>query len=100
MNTQNTMPVAQTILAQLGGAAKLKVMAGAKDFIGGSHSLTFKVGRNNKKVKAVCITLDATDTYSVSVFNAAYEETHVASDVYADSLRRVVESATGLYLSL
>lgn len=96
------MQVANTILAQLGGAGLLAMMCGCKNFVGGSNSLTFKVGTNEKKVTAMVITLDPTDTYTVAVFKGrgiGMAKSEELSDVYAEDLKRIFESSTGMYLS-
>lgn len=96
------MQVANTILAQLGGAGRLAMMCGCKQFVGGENSLSFKVGSNAKKVTAMMVTLDPTDTYTVAVFTGRginMTKREELSDVYAEDLKRIFESTTGMYLS-
>ncbi len=98
MNTTNQ--VAETIAAQMGGISKLVAMTGAKHFLAGDNSLQFKIGRNANKITAVVITLDADDTYTMTFFRGVKRAGCSVGNVYADSLRRVFESETGMYLSL
>lgn len=105
MNTTD-MTVANEILRQLGGS-RFVAMTGAKDILGGPNRLQFQVGRGAKDgINKVRITLDPSDTYTVQFFKMGraplFEIKTVAefSDVYADSLRQVFESATGFYTSL
>lgn len=104
MNTtaQNQNEVAQTILAQLGGASRLAMMAGCKDFGASPTSVHFKVGTNAKKIGAMKITLDPNDTYTVKFFTGRgvnLKAGEVLSDVYAEDLVRIFEEKTGMYLS-
>lgn len=94
--------VAETILSQLGGSGRLKMMCGCKDFAGDATSLQFKVGANAKKVSCCRIVLDPSDTYTVQFYSgrgAAMRKTVELSDVYADMLREIFEKNTGMYLS-
>lgn len=103
------MTVANTILAQLGGAGRLSVMIGAHGFTADGPALIFKFkARAKRGIKAIKVTLDASDTYSVEFYmprgslrRGTYTvETRGLSGVYADSLRDVIEYETGLALSL
>jgi hypothetical protein len=104
MNTANetTLTVAQTILAQLGGAGRLAMMCGCKGFLGDDNSVQFKVGSNPKKVTACRVVLDASDTYTVEFYAGRglnIRKVSECSDVYADSFRAMFESKTGMYLT-
>jgi hypothetical protein len=96
------------ILAQLGGNM-FRAMTGAKDFVfddDEARTLTFKVGKNDAKVTHVRITLDDSDTYRVEflrvVTRGGYRVDTLRDDslVFADSLRQVFTSGTGLDVSL
>jgi hypothetical protein len=98
------MTISTTILEQLGGG-KFIAMTGANQFVGSSNSLRFKLpanltaGRGNLMV----ITLDPSDTYTVTLYKNAKMHCVVVAErslVYADSLRDVFESLTGLRTSL
>jgi hypothetical protein len=92
------------LLRQLGGN-KFKVMTGAKNFVysKADRSLSFKIGRNSKRVNGVRITLDASDTYTMEfMWNTVKKQTTRAkvSGVYAEDLQRVFTEHTGMYTSL
>jgi biotin operon repressor len=94
--------VGQEILRQLGGG-KFIAMTGSKNFVGGENSLAFRVGRNDKGVNYVRITLDPLDTYTVEFLSLRGTKSTVKSkveNVYVDSLRDVFTEGTGLYTSL
>jgi hypothetical protein len=99
------LTVAKTIAAQIGAPAF--AMMGARDLVGDVDRLTWKIGRNAKRVKAVQVILDtATDTYTVRFLHQkrapSFEVVELArhSGVYVDMLHEIIESETGLYLSL
>lgn len=104
MSQENT--VATTILAQLGGARRLSVMIGAHSFMSDGPALIFKFrAKASKGIKAIKVTLDPSDTYTVRFWRIGSRGLDVRqvaehSDVYADDLRTVIEAETGLYLSL
>ena len=104
MNTTNST-VAETILAQLGGA-RIGVMIGAKSI--GLDGRKLKVrfaakarnGANHFEVE-----LADDDTYTVSFWKISrdclnWKKLSETEMVYSDGLRQVIEQATGLYLSL
>jgi hypothetical protein len=94
------LQVARTIQDQIGNRALY--MIGAKDFLADETSLKFRVGRNEKSVTHVKIVL-LNDQYEVYFLRQRRFEVKIvsmASDVYADGLRRVIESHTGLRTSL
>lgn len=98
------MQVAQTILEQIGGN-RFRAMTGAKDFIGMSNGLMFRLPQRmcTNKANKVRITLEASDTYSVEFFsirgvNVKAISTHEM--IYADMLAATIGRETGLALSL
>ena len=99
------MTVAETILQQLGGH-RFRAMTGAHSFTSDRDTLVFKIPRAKSGIKAVRITLDPSDTYTVTFFKQArapsFKVTVVKEidGVYADQLRDVFTEATGLYTSL
>jgi hypothetical protein len=104
VNTANeaALTVAQTILSQLGGAGRLAMMCGCKNFLADENSVQFKVGSNAKKVTACRVVLEPSDTYTVEFYagrGVNIRKVSECSDVYADSLRSMFESKTGMYLS-
>lgn len=95
------MTVPTTILQQLGGH-RFKVMTGAKDFIGGNDTLTFKVpttDRDHKRIFAVRIKLDPSDTYTVEFLRKRgrfdIEVASTFSDIYFDQLQQLFTKETG-----
>jgi hypothetical protein len=96
--------VANTILAQLGGGGRLRAMLGAETFVGSENSLSFRFkARAKNGSNGLYVRLDPSDTYTVEFVSVrASKRTVKASfeDVYAEDLRRLFESETGLYLSL
>lgn len=99
------MTIAQTILAQLGGANRLKAMTGAHSFVAGERDLTFQFGRKSPRnqIKYVKIILTPDDLYTVKFFQyKKLEAIEVASisGIYADMLKTTIENETGLFLSL
>jgi len=95
--------VATTILQQMGGAGRLKLMINAHDFIADTISLTFKFS-GSKKAKAVMIKYDcAKDLYDMIFFRNlrehAYESDKIEG-VYNDQLQPLFYDFTGLYLTI
>ena len=101
------MTVAATIAQQLGFTLK---MIGAKTLIDHGDALSFRVGRNASGVNHLKITLDGSDTYTMTFTKVPSTRALCAgknpkviaevSGVYAASMRAVIESSTGLYTSL
>jgi len=98
---------ADTIIAQLGGYRRLAMMTGAKNFVyGGTDNdeayIQFRIGRNAKRINLVKITLNADDTYAMEFMWATVNAITVKAEfsgVYNDTLKKIFESTTGLYLS-
>jgi hypothetical protein len=104
METDMTdMTVAKTILEQLGGPRFL-AMTGARNLTGDANSLTMKLSMIRRHVK---ITLNPSDTYTVSVLRTRREhgmpfiiETKSESDVCNDALQATFTRMTGLHTHL
>jgi hypothetical protein len=100
--TQNdNVKIATVIRSQIGNRAF--AMMGAKNLFANGPGLQFDVGTNAKKISRIIVTLDPSDTYTVKAYKGRGINTKLASEisgVYADSLNTVIESLTGLYLSL
>ncbi len=99
--------IAETILEQLGGARKLRLMIGAKDLLSDVRDLSFKFSAPAKNGANYCqITLDDSDTYTVRFVRVgrgprfAIEEKGETSMVYGVDLKSFFECETGLFLSL
>ena len=98
--------VAQTILAQLGGNRFL-AMTGAKDLVGGSDILRFRLPRGAAKdgITHVSVRLDGNDEYMIEAgkYNAKRLEVvrvKRADGVQAAALRETFTAMTGLHTSL
>lgn len=101
MNNTN-LQVAKTILEQLGGN-RFIAMTGAYNLSYDKNCLIFKIGSNEKKIKAIRIMLDASDTYTMTFFRQNKFDVSVASefkDVYFDQLQDIFTVETGLLTSL
>ena len=98
------MHVANTIRDQIGHRAL--TMMGARNLTGDTDRLIWKVGRNAKRVTAVVVILDPSDTYTVEFWHQkrmpSGEMVKLASHsgVYFDMLHAIIEKETGFYLSL
>jgi len=98
--------IAKEIQRQLG--RKAFVMMGAKNLAYGTdskgdESLSFKIGNNSKGVTHITITLNRKDLYDVKfikIRGSQYKVTNEEKDIYNDMLKDIIESNTGLYLSL
>lgn len=93
--------IAKTIIAQLPRNAFR--MMGAKDLMDHGNGLSFRVGRNAKKVTHVHITLEPSDVYSVVFYAKRGIKCRTVSEVhmvYADGLGAALEGHTGMYLTL
>lgn len=101
------LAVAYEIQRQIGNMAFS--MIGAKNLIAltsENHKmggLTFKVGRNAKKVTHITIHLDYNDTYTMQFFRVWGSKITALGefeDVYCDMLHSMIEAETGMYTSL
>ncbi len=94
------LSVAHTIRNQLGPVALMLI--GAKNFVGSEKVLQFSIGQNAKRISVVRVILEPDDTYRVDFLQKKKPGLllkHSELGVYVDSLKRVIESNTGLYLS-
>ena len=95
------MTIAHTIQQQIGRRAFF--MLGAKNLVGHSDGLSFRVGRNAKGVTHVTVTLLPSDTYRVHFQRVWGTKVTTKADhegVYVDSLHQIIEAETGMYTSL
>ena len=98
----NDQLTAQTILDQLGGNS-FSIMTGSKMFMSIDNGLQFSIGRNSLKCNKVRITLNINDLYDVSYYStrgASVKVKREVTDIYAETLRQEIETATGLRTSL
>lgn len=99
MPTPARLEVAQTIADQIGRPTL--AMLGAHRLCGGPTSLSFRIGRNSKGIKAVIVTLDPSDTYTVRfVGQRDWPSCEVftvseVSWIYCDQLSEVITDTAG-----
>jgi hypothetical protein len=102
--TNETLTVANEILHQLGGARRLGMMLGAHAFGGTADSLSFRFrARATNGSNALRIVLDPSDTYTIEFLSLRGRSRIVKKTfegAYAEDLRQIFESETGLYLNL
>lgn len=97
--------VPQIILQQLGGS-KFIAMTGAKEFIGGSEFLGFKIPKNRSSANRVTIKyFPAKDLYEIDFIKSERYGLNTKivksfDNVYADQLRDIFTSVTGMETSL
>lgn len=94
------MQLANTILNQLGGAGKLKMFTGARNFIALENGVSFRIG--NRKTNYVKIVLNSTDTYDVTfalLRGGKLVNVREFEGIYNDGLKELFERETGMYLS-
>ena len=96
------MSVASTIYGQLGGN-RFAVMTGAKNFVSSENALTFRIPKAKNGINAVRIILNEMDLYDIEfirVWGTTVKPVSNVGGIYADQLRDVFTSYTGLYTSL
>jgi len=107
--------VADTILKQIGGASRLKMMIGARNFVSdnGGKTLQFQWPKKGKGTPGVIkISLNGRDTYDVEfgriakkksdfpgVMSSYYKKMKSYKNIYADQLMDIFERETGLFLT-
>jgi hypothetical protein len=103
-STQRVASIAQTILAQLGGAGLVQMMTGARQFVGMPNGVQIHIPRSPKGVSIVKIELTGRDLYDLTFYGNMDSKTltrkikSTENDVYAEELRQTVEQHTGLRL--
>lgn len=96
--------IGRTILQQMGGAGRIKVMTGAGPFVLLPKGVSFKFP-NKKRTRGnyVEITLRGDDTYNMEFFNVSVKGKKTVKKytmIYNDQLISIFEDQTGLYLRL
>jgi len=87
----------QTILAQLGGESF--VMTSGATGLGGADSLTFKLGRNPKRVTHVRVTLTRDGLYDMTFFTTGKgPQSH--DGIHREMLQEVFGANIGLFRAL
>jgi hypothetical protein len=100
----SNLTVEKTILEQLGGR-RFIMMTGAKNFVGGNNTLTFKLPGSSVKGKGNVfkITLEADDTYTltlIKIFKMEAKTLNTKTGIYNDMLQEIFTDMTGLYTRL
>lgn len=94
--------VGETIVQQLGGSGKLKVMIGAYNFLTNGDDLSFKF-KGSRVANYVKIKLNSLDLYDVEfgkIRGHNYKIVREVEGLYWDQLKPIFENTTKLYLSL
>ena len=92
------LTVPKTILDQLGGESFV-MTSGATGLIGSADSLTFKLGRNPKRVTHVRVTLTRDGVYDMTFFTTSKgPQSH--DGIHREMLQEVFGANTGLYRAL
>lgn len=101
VSTERSREIAQILMGQLG--RKALFMLGAHTFVsGGEFHLTFRI-KGCPTINVIQIRLDPSDTYTVRfsrVRGSKVTKVSEHSDIYCDSLHRLIESETHLRTSL
>lgn len=93
--------IATTILQQLGGAGRLRMMTGAYNFVAIENGVSFRI--KNPKANYIKVTLNGLDLYDLEVGRVrgmTYKVVSEQKNLYFDMLKPAIEKATGMYLSL
>ena len=107
--TEATHAVGLEIQRQLGNMTLR--MLGARNLLTTNDArggLQFKIGRNSNRITHIAITLDHDDTYRVTFSRVnsprskrpLIEVVAFTAGIYAEQLRDVIETHTGLYTTL
>jgi hypothetical protein len=98
--------IAHTIFSQLGGH-KFAVMTGARNMVALDSGLQFQLsgggGYTKNGINFVTVILDPSDTYTIRFQRLRMPNLKTVaeySDIYADQLRPIFETETGLRTSL
>ena len=96
--------IGMTILDQLGGIPRLRLMVGMKDLCITERGACFKIGSGAKrKINTVWIQLLPDDTYEVRferIWGGKHTTLETWPGVHADMLPELCEQRTGFYLTL
>lgn len=102
--TKTASEIGQTILQQMGGARRIAMMTGAKNFVMYPNGVRFSwPSKQPSKGNEVKVTLDPSDTYTVEFFNVRQgipKSVKKYTDIYAEDLISLFERQTGYYLRM
>ena len=106
MNYEMATTALNQLTNSINGGSRLSVMIGAKNFMRdeANYTIGFKFTAKAKNKANYCrIKLNSMDLYDVefiSIRGVNVKTVSVHNDLYADMLKNVFETETGLYLSL
>jgi hypothetical protein len=95
--------IAKTIIEQMGGAGKIRAMVGVKTFVVSEDGVSIEFN-GSRKMNCVKITLDPSDTYTMTLYKLMPKKMELKKiseidGLFWDQLKPVFENETGLYLS-
>lgn len=93
--------IAETILSQIGGMGRVKMMTGGYNFVALKNGVSFRI--KNRGANFIKITLNSRDLYDVEIgriFSGNYKVVKTFEDVYFDQLYEVLYEGTGMYFKL
>ena len=96
------MNTAEIILQQLGGSGRLGAMVGANNFATSGPDLQFRI-KGSRKINHIKIELNSMDLYDITFSKLGRVDFKTVSQldsIYAEDMKRLIESETGLYLSM
>jgi len=96
------LTVANTIVNQMGGMKRLRLMVGADKFVGDANGVQFSF-KGNRTMNRARIDLNGLDLYDIAFWKfgkSSFDKISEHTNVYFDQLIDFFESETGLYLSL
>lgn len=103
--TQTDLTIANTIIAQMGGVNRLRVMTGAHTFVADENWVQFRF-KGSRKANTCRVTYNyGLDLYTFELLQfsptkMAFKPVYKLEGVYFDMLIDLFEQETGLYLSL
>ena len=103
MSKERTKAIAIIIFQQLGGYYKVNAMIGIESLVYCENGIQFKVKCKGSKANFIRIIVNALDLYDVEFGNIkgeAYKQNNVFKNIHCEDLKDLIESETGLYLSL
>lgn len=108
MKNERAVQVSNTIIDQLGGNGFI-AMTGSKEFAytvkpNGDISLSFRVGKNVKRVSHIRVTLNGQDLYDIEFARISIlgdvKILNEMKSVYAEDLQELFVNNTGLLINL
>lgn len=101
MNQRN-IEIGQTIIQQIGGRA-FYMLGQRGPIVITDNGIQFGIGRNEKRVNKIRVTLNGLDLYDVEFYNVRrcdWKKVSEETNIYFDQLHAAIERNTGMYTSL